>query len=86
VLYAPLYIAGPILTFNDFMWQVHTVFFSPWLRYTLRPSFCLSFPKEVAPLATMRIAIHFCITLLTMETIIDFMLIVAIKDAHAWSG
>ena len=21
-LYAPLYIAGPILTFNDFMWQV----------------------------------------------------------------
>ena len=23
-LYAPLYIAGPILTFNDFMWQVRT--------------------------------------------------------------
>ena len=21
-LYAPLYIAGPIITFNDFMWQV----------------------------------------------------------------
>ena len=21
-LYAPLYIAGPIMTFNDFMWQV----------------------------------------------------------------
>jgi hypothetical protein len=24
VLYAPLYIAGPIITFNDFMWQVRT--------------------------------------------------------------
>ena len=22
VLYAPLFIAGPIMTFNDFMWQV----------------------------------------------------------------
>lgn len=22
VLYPPLYIAGPIMTFNDFMWQV----------------------------------------------------------------
>jgi D-alanyl-lipoteichoic acid acyltransferase DltB (MBOAT superfamily) len=24
-LYAPLYIAGPILTFNDFMWQVRPI-------------------------------------------------------------
>ena len=24
ILYAPLYIAGPIMTFNDFMWQVRT--------------------------------------------------------------
>jgi D-alanyl-lipoteichoic acid acyltransferase DltB (MBOAT superfamily) len=23
VLYPPLYIAGPIMTFNNFMWQVH---------------------------------------------------------------
>lgn len=22
ILYPPLYIAGPIITFNDFMWQV----------------------------------------------------------------
>ena len=22
ILYPPLYIAGPIMTFNDFMWQV----------------------------------------------------------------
>jgi hypothetical protein len=25
VLYAPLYIAGPIMTFNDFLWQVLTI-------------------------------------------------------------
>jgi D-alanyl-lipoteichoic acid acyltransferase DltB (MBOAT superfamily) len=24
VLYPPLYLAGPIITFNDFMWQVRT--------------------------------------------------------------
>ena len=22
IIYAPLYLAGPIITFNDFMWQV----------------------------------------------------------------
>ena len=26
VLYPPLFIAGPIMTFNDFMWQVMTQF------------------------------------------------------------
>lgn len=25
-LYPPLFIAGPIMTFNDFMWQVSRVF------------------------------------------------------------
>ena len=34
----------------------------------------------------MRYAIRFCITLLTMETLIHVMHVVAIKDAHAWSG
>ena len=26
-LYAPLFIAGPIMTFNDFMWQVSILIF-----------------------------------------------------------
>ena len=34
----------------------------------------------------MRYAIRFCITLLMMETLIHVMRVVAIKDAHAWSG
>ena len=33
----------------------------------------------------MRYAIRFGITLLTMETLIHVMYLVAIKDAHAWS-
>ena len=27
LLYPPLYIAGPIITFNDFMWQVRSHLF-----------------------------------------------------------
>ena len=26
IFYPPLYIAGPIITFNDFMWQVNRLF------------------------------------------------------------
>ena len=25
ILYSPLYIAGPIMTFNDFLWQVRVI-------------------------------------------------------------
>ncbi|KAI0293499.1 MBOAT, membrane-bound O-acyltransferase family-domain-containing protein [Multifurca ochricompacta] len=66
-LYAPLYIAGPIITFNDFMWQ-------------------LARPKDIAPRVTARYALRFLIALLTMEILIHAMHVVAIKDAHAWSG
>ncbi|KAH9991748.1 MBOAT-domain-containing protein [Russula vinacea] len=67
VLYAPLYIAGPIITFNDFMWQ-------------------LARPVDIAPRTTARYALRFLISLLTMETLIHIMHVVAIKDARAWSG
>ncbi|KAH9955917.1 MBOAT, membrane-bound O-acyltransferase family-domain-containing protein [Russula dissimulans] len=66
-LYAPLYIAGPIITFNDFMWQ-------------------LTRPTEITPRGTARYALRFLISLLTMETLIHVMYVVAIKDARAWSG
>ncbi|KAH8986223.1 hypothetical protein EDB86DRAFT_3082942 [Lactarius hatsudake] len=81
-LYAPLYIAGPILTFNDFMWQVCTSISVP---YPPLQAFAiwLSRPREITPRAT---AVRFVIGLLTMETLIRLMYVVAIKDAHAWSG
>ncbi|KAG2101567.1 MBOAT, membrane-bound O-acyltransferase family-domain-containing protein [Suillus discolor] len=55
VLYPPLYIAGPILTFNNFMWQLR------------RP-------------------IDIPIRFLTMESILHYMYVVAIKDMKAWQG
>ncbi|KAL1739025.1 MBOAT, membrane-bound O-acyltransferase family-domain-containing protein [Schizophyllum fasciatum] len=67
VLYAPLYIAGPIMTFNDFMWQ-HRTPIPPsrraLLSYIFRWVFCM----------------------LTMEVILHYMYVVAIKDARAWPG
>ncbi|THH08114.1 hypothetical protein EW146_g9102 [Bondarzewia mesenterica] len=66
-LYAPLYIAGPIMTFNDFMWQ-------------------LARPTTISMGTTARYALRFLVTLLTMECILHFMYVVAIKDAHAWAG
>jgi hypothetical protein len=41
VLYPPLYIAGPIMTFNDYLWQVRRLFyrrFSVLLRHSLAPA------------------------------------------------
>ena len=35
VLYPPLYIGGPIMSFNDFMWQVGQDFFSKWDVHSL---------------------------------------------------
>ena len=34
----------------------------------------------------MRYAVRFLVTLLTMELVLHFMYVVAIKDAHAWGG
>ncbi|EIW65751.1 hypothetical protein TREMEDRAFT_72521 [Tremella mesenterica DSM 1558] len=66
-LYPPLYIAGPIMTFNDFMHQLHkTVAISTREKvlYSIRFIFCL----------------------LTMESILHTMYVVAIKDSKAWEG
>ncbi|KAF5359446.1 hypothetical protein D9756_002933 [Leucocoprinus leucothites] len=68
-LYPPLYLAGPIMTFNDFMWQ-H--------RY----------PNKQPPASTpiKGYTIRFLCSLLTMECILHFMYVVAIKDRKAWVG
>ncbi|EIN03983.1 MBOAT-domain-containing protein [Punctularia strigosozonata HHB-11173 SS5] len=67
VLYPPLYIAGPIMTFNDFMWQIRRPVLLPWR-------------------AVVSYAARFLACLLTMETILHFMYVVAIKDSKAWTG
>ncbi|KAI9001460.1 MBOAT-domain-containing protein [Trametes punicea] len=67
VLYPPLYIAGPIMTFNDFMWQ-------------LRRPVPISFQSTLGYLA------RFVFCILTLESILHFMYVVAIKDTKAWIG
>ena len=85
VLYPPLYIAGPIMTFNDFIWQVSlrpilvdfaSVFTQPQMRRPLS----ISLPSTMGYLA------RFVICILTLEFILHFMYVVAIKDRKAWVG
>lgn len=85
-LYAPLYIAGPVITFNDFVWQVGT--HHPVIPFSLHSSSYvqLARPTDIAPRATARYGLRFLISLLTMETLIHIMHVVAIKDTRAWSG
>ncbi|TFK18771.1 glycerol transporter [Coprinopsis marcescibilis] len=66
-LYPPLYIAGPIMTFNDFMWQHRR-------------------PIKFQPGSTLKYLFRFIICFLTMEFILHFMYVVAIKEEKAWQG
>ncbi|KAF8224335.1 MBOAT-domain-containing protein [Tricholoma matsutake] len=67
VLYPPLYIAGPIMTFNDFLWQHRC-------------------PLRITGHTALLYFIRFLVSLLTMEIILHFMYVVAIKDTKAWVG
>jgi D-alanyl-lipoteichoic acid acyltransferase DltB (MBOAT superfamily) len=86
ILYPPLYIAGPIITFNDFMWQVslvtHTTSSLPihsYLQQHRRPT-------AVSLRTVLIFAFRFLTSLLIMELILHFMYVVAIKDTRAWHG
>ncbi|KDQ59021.1 hypothetical protein JAAARDRAFT_33744 [Jaapia argillacea MUCL 33604] len=67
VLYPPLYIAGPIITFNDFIWQIRR-------------------PTSISRSTVTSYLMRFLFCLLTMEFILHFMYVVAIKDTKAWVG
>ncbi|KAJ3996688.1 MBOAT, membrane-bound O-acyltransferase family-domain-containing protein, partial [Lentinula boryana] len=66
-LYSPLYIAGPIMTFNDFLWQFRR-------------------PITITKSSVLGYFVRFICCLLTMEAILHFMYVVAIKDTRAWAG
>ncbi|KAF8193374.1 glycerol transporter [Pholiota molesta] len=67
ILYPPLYIAGPIITFNDFMWQHRK-------------------PIPVNVRSNIMYLVRFVCCYLTMECILHYMYVVAIKDRKAWVG
>ncbi|KDN47744.1 MBOAT-domain-containing protein [Tilletiaria anomala UBC 951] len=66
-LYPPLFIAGPIMTFNDFHGQLLS-------------------PVAITRSTTVSYAIRFVFCLMTMEFILHFMYVNAIKDSEAWVG
>ncbi|KAF8071525.1 MBOAT, membrane-bound O-acyltransferase family-domain-containing protein [Lyophyllum atratum] len=67
VLYPPLYIAGPIMTFNDYLWQHRR-------------------PMHIYGRVALLYFIRLLASLLTMELILHFMYVVAIKNSKAWTG
>ncbi|EIW83800.1 MBOAT-domain-containing protein [Coniophora puteana RWD-64-598 SS2] len=67
VLYPPLYIAGPIMSYNNFVWQLRN-------------------PVSIPKTAVARYLLRFLLSLGTMELILHFMYVVAMKDARAWQG
>lgn len=68
--YAPLFIAGPIITFNDFIYQT---------SYRQLDS-----TKDMRRLATYGARLLFCV--LVMEFLLHFMYVVAVSKTKAWDG
>lgn len=66
-VYPALYIAGPIMSFNDFTHQLRR-------------------PNPPTPRALFSYAMRFATCFLTMELVLHFMYVVAIKDSGAWQG
>lgn len=66
-LYPPLFIAGPIMTFNDFTRQLHR-------------------PLSIPPRHVASYAIRLAASILSMEFVLHFLYVNAIKDAKAWQG
>ncbi|SPO36217.1 probable GUP1 - Multimembrane-spanning protein essential for proton symport of glycerol [Pseudozyma flocculosa] len=67
VCYPPLFIAGPIMTFNDFTSQIYR-------------------PTTIAARSVVSYAVRFLVCLLTMELILHYIYVNAIKDSKAWDG
>ena len=86
IFYPPLYIAGPIITFNDFMWQVSG--FSIASHRPIQPISSLQMDRKniLTRSSIVAYAIRFLMCLLTMEFVLHYMYMVAIKDTKAWDG
>lgn len=83
ILYPPLYIAGPIITFNDFMWQVsyHYVVYRRYTHIMQQQK-----PLPISLKSNLKYLARFATCFLTMEVILHYMYVVAIKDRKAWQG
>lgn len=68
--YAPLFIVGPIITFNDYLYQAN---------YVVLPSV-----QDAKRIAMYFLRLVFCA--LTMEFLLHYMYVVAVSKTHAWDG
>ncbi|PWN97902.1 putative GUP1-Multimembrane-spanning protein essential for proton symport of glycerol [Tilletiopsis washingtonensis] len=67
VCYPPLFIAGPIMGFNDFVRQLDN-------------------PPRLTRASRISYAVRFAACLLTMELVLHYIYVNAIKDSKAWAG
>ncbi|GAA5985144.1 hypothetical protein JCM10908_002541 [Rhodotorula pacifica] len=84
VLYPPLYLAGPIMTYPSFVAQLApAATASP-----AEPSASNAHAKETTPRALVAYAVRFLACLLTMEVVLHTMYVVALKDSGNgwWNG
>ncbi|CAG8447019.1 4285_t:CDS:10 [Funneliformis caledonium] len=72
ILYTPLFLAGPIITFNNFISQAS----KKKLRY----------PKEIDIKSTFIYGVRLLAAILTMEIMLHFIYVVAISKSRAWMG
>lgn len=70
LFYAPLFIAGPIITFNDYMYQSNY--------------FQSASTKNFRRIATYALRLLFCI--MVMEFLLHYMYVVAVSKTEAWDG
>lgn len=68
--YAPLFIGGPIITFNDYLYQ--------------SSYFPLASTKDMKRIFTYGLRMMFCV--LVMEFLLHFMYVVAVSKTKAWDG
>ncbi|MBW0528794.1 hypothetical protein O181_068509 [Austropuccinia psidii MF-1] len=68
IFYPPLYIAGPIITFNNFLSQMRKK------------------PATITKNMIIGFTGRFLICFFTLEWILHYLYVVAIKDARAWKG
>lgn len=68
VLYPPLFIAGPIMTFTSFINQIRTP------------------PESMTARSLALYGLRFLFCLFTLELVLSFMYVVAIKDSRVWAS
>lgn len=92
VLYTPLYLCGPIITFNDFVSQVRwsysvRAFSDRWEAHWRLNANQLRYPSaNVTRRYVLQYAVRLVAVILTMELTLHYLYVVAISKSRAWAG